>query len=250
MEPEASQAAISAIAALQKRVRELEEQSGLLEDERDSLRLRLNDRDFAYQRREAALNDAASKAKEILNNASVAMSQLREARTERQKLKAEVEDLERQIHEIQSKIKSTKSGHRRTKSGLTDLLRKLAEYEILIGDVVAQPPYRPCLSPDEASLLASREADPDVLPPSLGSILRNLQGLPKSFTTLNLGKKREVVKVLSEASAAVTELNAKIRNLEREKFASSTPKKFDTEIKRLSSQMFILSNEIRKFEFG
>jgi hypothetical protein len=67
---------------------------------------------------------------------------------------------------------------------------------------------------------------------------------------MNLGRKRQVVRALSEASSAVTELNAKIRTVEREKFASSNPKKFDSEIKRLSAHMFLLSNEIRKFEFG
>jgi chromosome segregation ATPase len=249
MEPEPSHAAISAIAALQKRVRDLEDQALILESERESLRLRLNERDAQFDRRKAALNDAAAKAKEILNNTSTAMSQLREARAERQALKGEVENFEKALKEIQGKVRTSKLKSRRFKSGLAELLKKLAEYESLIGDVVGQLPCRPCLTQEEQALLASREVDATIMPPQLEPILANLQSLPKQFAALSLATKRKAVQALSEASAAVTELNAKIRTLEREKFASSTPRKFDSEIRRVSTHMFLLSNEIRKFEF-
>jgi DNA repair exonuclease SbcCD ATPase subunit len=250
MDPEASQAAVSAIAALQQRVRELEEQAALLDDEHESLRIRLDNRDIAFRRREAALNEAMAKAKEIMNSTSAAMAQLSDARAQRQAHRSLVDDLEHQLQTVQGKIKSAKSQQRRAKSGLGDLLRKLAEYEILIGDVVAHRPHRPCLTPDETALISSGIPDPDLLPPSLAPILSALQSLPKNFPELTLGKKRKAVRALSNASAAVTELNAKVRALECEKFASSTPKKFEAEMKRLSVQMFILSREIGKFEFA
>ena len=67
MEPEASRAAIAAIAALQARVRELEKEQMDIISEMDKYKIKINTRDEMVQQRDLVLGSVADKAKEMLN---------------------------------------------------------------------------------------------------------------------------------------------------------------------------------------
>jgi chromosome segregation ATPase len=250
MEPEASRAAISAIAALQQRVRDLEDQRAILEEEQESLRQRLAARDSAFRLRESSLNEATSKAQQILDTTTTAMTQLHEERARRQQLRAQIQEQQLLLDATVLKRRAHKAAHQKSKADLSVLLRMLHEYEILLGDLIMPGLQRAALTQDEATLVLASENDASTLPPNVAAIVRKLQQAPKRFARQSIEKKRVIVQALAEGNAAVTELNSRIKQLETQKFSSSTPKKFEAEVKRISAQLLILSNEMSKFEFG
>lgn len=249
MEPEASRAAIGAIAALQKRVRDLEDEAALLEDDHSSLLARMNERNDIYTIRENALNEATEKAKQILSTASTALIEIRQARAERERLKQQIEETERLIENQDAKIKFKRSNCKSIKASTALLMQWLAEYELLLGDIFTPPPQNANLSPEEIALVSSGEYDPAILPEPLSDILRNLQRLPKRFSKQKIETKRKIVRALCDAEAVLTDLRTKVKGLEKQKFMSSTPKKYEVELKRLAIHTRILSDELRRFDF-
>lgn len=99
------------------------------------------------------------------------------------------------------------------------------------------------------------------LPDSFHEIFRNylprrifktvlwLKQLPKHFRKQSIPIKRKTISVFRVASHEASLLKARIAFLERRKFASSSPKRFNTEIHRYEIQLLILGNEMRRFRF-
>lgn len=249
MEPEASRAAVAAIAALQQRVRDLEIQSDRLEDERSELTREMQTRLTTRAIREKAMDDATDRARQMLSSASTALIQIREARAETAHLKKQIEEMERLIQTQGAKAKRSAARYRGSKQGISGLWQKLAEYEQLLNDVLVPPPQAAHLSVEEIALISTCENDPEILPPVLAKALAALQERPKEFGTQTIVEKRRTVQALTTAKATVADLTARIKNLQYQKFASSEPRKFEAEIRRLATHRLILSNEMQKFTF-
>lgn len=249
MEPEASRAAIGAIAALQKRVRDLEDEAAVLKDDHETLLAKMNERDEAYTIRENALNEATEKAKQMLSTASTALIQIREARSERDRLNEQIAETERLIESQNEKIKARKGACKRVKCDAALLMQRLAEYELILGDIFAPRTPTGSLTSEEISLISSTQSDPNMLPSPLSDVLRNLQRVPKAFTKQSIETKREIVRALLDARSVLTDLNMKMKTLEKQKFSSSTPRKFEVEMKKIALHMRIIANELQKFQF-
>lgn len=99
------------------------------------------------------------------------------------------------------------------------------------------------------------------LPDSFNEVFRNylprrifktvmwLKQLPKKFRKQSIPMKRRIITVLRVARHETSLLSARIAFLERRKFASSSPKRFNTEIHRYEVQLLILANEMKRFRF-
>jgi hypothetical protein len=249
MEPEASRAGIAAIAALQKRVRELEDEGIRLVKEHSVMKRRIRSRFKANADRETALAKIGSKTEEMLNGASSVMNDLREAQNE-------TDWLESRLAETRQLLRSgAKKGHtcyrcsKRDKSALLNLFQKLREYEILLGDILRGPAWSLPLSHEDISILSHYGNDSDVLPPPLCDIHSELKGLPKDFKRQGLGKKRRIVRALRLARGAATEIHGRIKELEKKKYCSSTPRRYESAMKVLSIQLLLISNEMKLFRF-
>jgi hypothetical protein len=178
------------------------------------------------------------------------MTHLHEERARRQQLRAQIQEQQLLLDTTVSKQQSHRIAHQRSKADLSVRLRILHEYEILLGDLIMQGPQRAALTQDEATLVLASENDASTFPPNVARIVRKLQQAPKRFARQSIENKRVIVQALAEGNVAVMELNNRIKQLETQKFSSSTPKKFEKEVKRISAQLLILSNEMSKFEFG
>ena len=100
------------------------------------------------------------------------------------------------------------------------------------------------------------------LPDSFHEIIRNylplrifktvlwLKQLPKHFKKQSIPIKRKTISVFRVASHEASLLKARIAFLERRKFASSSPKRFNSEVHRYEIQLLILGNEMRRFRFS
>lgn len=248
MEPEASRAAIAAIAALQKRIKELEDEGMVLEDEKDHLKQQLDEKNTAFSMRENAYSEAQAKAKQFISLASANLIENRDMRTENQRLKHEIDETQKILKQHKTKLTTIRKKSKKSSMSLSSLMQRLAEYECLLGDLFA-PPSPSSMTTDEIMFYSSAQVDPAILPPAISTIFITLQELPKEFTMQTLETKRKIVQALRVGKSTTTDLNSKIRVLEKQKFSSSKPQKFETEIKRLSAQLLIISNEMKKFVF-
>lgn len=248
MEPEASKSAIAAISALQQRIRDLESETAILDEECQILVQKVETRDSEYAMREKAFNEASERAKQMLSNSSTALIQIREARTEGERISQQISETRVLLRDQNRKIADNNACRKRSKLDRAKIAQRLSEYELLLGDIARPTPGLSDLSPEDRVLIAASESDPMVLPPPFSKVLAELQRMPKAFRRQGIDNKRQIIRALFGAEASINDLSAKIKNLEKQKFASSTPRAFEGKIKREMAHRLILQNETNKFE--
>jgi hypothetical protein len=243
MEPEASKAAIAAIAALQKRVRELEDELNLLEAERESINARIAHRDESYTIRERAFNEATVKAQQMLNSAAEAMIQVREARDESKRLKEQIVTARQLLQKQEIKSHSLRLNERKWRARFLQTNKLLSEYEALLPDVVARPHISLPLSPEEIALVCSAGENSVMLPNGFDQVLEDLRRAPKRFFTGSVETKINSARAIRRAWQGIRELHGQILDAEERK--SGDEKK----ARKLSSLLVVMGNELDKFEF-
>lgn len=246
MEPEPSQAAIAAIAALQDRIKILEDEHSVLTQEYEVLARKKNLFDQKFQARVQAIQDATEKAQTILTTTHKTLTQLQEARNENKRLNHQIEEIEKVLALQIKKNKKLSSQNKMDSATYQMIKQRLEEYEILIGEILAPPPQSNAIFTDNT---LAGDADSALLPEPLNELLKTLQMLPKNFRRQNIETKRAIILSLSAAKSTTSDLNAKIKVLEKEKFLSSTPNRYNNEIKKQNARIIILSNEMNKFNF-
>ncbi|OHT10293.1 hypothetical protein TRFO_04330 [Tritrichomonas foetus] len=249
MDKENSRAALAAIAALQKQIKMLEDENCLLEEEYNSVSKQISERKAKFEERETTLNTARSNAKQMLHNTNLSIQKISGERDENQRLKDHIDEMDNAIKEEVIKQKKLKIMNRKLKSSLNDIMEKNEEYESIIFDIIAPPPISTHLLENEIILVQYSENDPKLLPSPLSEILETMQKLPKLYCLQNPDTKKEIINVVYHAKEAATEIRSKISHLEKRKFSSCSPRKFDSQIHKLSVQLLILSNEMKKFQF-
>jgi hypothetical protein len=249
MEPSASQAAINAIAALQKKVQMLEEEAIVLADQKTRLDQELRMRDSGYQRRELALNEATARAEQMFKNATVSVKENEEMLAENRRLKTEIESVGTSIQSSNSTERSLKSNARRVKSQTSKLMDQIDEYTTLLSEFLSPPPHACFLTSDELAVILSKNGDRDLVLPAFAPILSDLQEMPTDVSNPDMKRRREIACALSRAISAVTDADGTFRRMELQRFDTSAPKRYDTEMRRLSATMALLSNQISEFRF-
>lgn len=242
MEPEASRAAISAIAALQKRIKELEEERITLETEVKSLHTQIDEKNSKFFQREKELQETTIRAKEIISSSSFSLTQIQKAREENEQLKNELEEAEDEYQKaISEKIK------RPTSQQINVLLRQISEYEIIFQDIVSQTQKSQML-PCNSTLFLQLVSDPDLLPQPLRDIVKQLRKLPVTFQNQAISTKRAMVQGICCAREHINRLTDEIRELQSQ-IRKQTPRKLRCEIQTLSAQANVLIQEVSRFRF-
>ena len=242
MEPEASRAAISAIAALQKRIRELEEEKTTLETEVKSLHSQIEEKNGKFLVRERELQETTIRAKEIISSSSFSLTQIQKAREENEQLKIELQEAEDQYQKaISEKIRKPSSQQ------INILLRQISDYEIIFGDIVEQTQKTQML-PCNSAILQQLSSDPDLLPQPLRDIVKQLRKLPSTFQNQSITTKRAMVQGICCAREQINRLSDSVRDL-HSKIRKQTPRKLRYEIQTLSAQADVLIQEVSRFHF-
>ena len=248
MEPEASRAAIAAIAALHARVRELEKEQMDIISEMDKYKIKINTRDEMVQQRALLLDSAADKAKEMLSYVTECNHDRVVARDRNKKLKKNISKAKKTIASFDPNEEEQKRAHRQTvKTELSNILQKVSDYEILLSEYVKPVPSS--CSPEGALRLAVSDGDASLLPQPQRMVLECLQKLPKDFKSQTVEEKKDTIQLLTIAKNYTRELARQIKELELEQINTQEPDRFDSEIKKIAAQHLLISTEMNKFNF-
>ncbi|KAH0789005.1 hypothetical protein GPJ56_007081 [Histomonas meleagridis] len=242
MEVEASHAAVSAIAALQERIRELELEQEELKEERAKLLNILDERDNMHSMREEALNKATEKANQMIANITETMDKVQYFREENKNLRKQIAQSKEALTKSSPKQTSPRCSNTKLKADLKQIKQRLSDYECILGEILTTHPNMATLSHEDLVVI-SRETNQKNLSSKINKIYQSLNQLPKSFSRQKNETKRLTLRTLRKAMYAISEMSLKIEELEKQINR-------EAEIQKLNIQIKILSNEITKFRIG
>ena len=246
MSKDSSQAAVSAIAALQKRLRELEEEKALLTKEVEKLNNHVTTNDEDYTKREQEISEITARANKMLEDSSSTLVQIQEERRLNQKLKKDIFNAQHDLDESEDAVEEILKERAAKKKQVASLDQVLSEYESLFS-VVFQPPQ--LVGRQHQIRMKKSDYDVDLLPVGLRRIARQLQQLPERYSKQPITTKRAMIQGLICTREEVNKLAEKIYALERRRCTSTTPRSLSFEIDKYTKQFMILTNEMRRFKF-
>lgn len=243
-----NEAALASITALQKQIKILELENENLEAEYNSLQRQISIQNSQYEKREDTLTAANQHAKSILQNVKDTLRSVKAVRDENEKLKQELDQSE-QLLEIQKRKKlKLKQEVQETTAELSDLQAAVREQERMLAELCEPPAAVTTLSPEEALILVSNELPENLLTQQQQRIHRRLKKLPKVFSTQDMKTKNDIIRTMIAAKSISQDLISRIRLLEKRKYASSTPKDFESDVKTLASQQIVLTEDMKQFK--
>lgn len=245
----ATSAALSSITALQNRIKALENENCVLKEEYEFLAKQLQDQSSSFNTREFTLTEATEKARSMLKSTTDLTSQMFKERSRNRFLKNQIAESEILLTKQKQKAELNKQAYEEMQNELNVLIQKNADSEALFGQILSPPPLSTYLSQDEALVVISKDVTQETLTPQLFELYQSMVNLPKSFHFQTIDKKREMIKIISDAKYEAVRLLAQIRQFEKKKFASSTPKKVEMDLKKLASQECVIANQIQQFKF-
>lgn len=248
MEPEASRAAISAIAALQNRIKQLEYEHDSLILKKEDYQKKILDKDKAIEKRLELANIASEKAKSMMICMGKAMNDLSKARIENKKLREQIKSTESLIPSVGSGDAYNRKAKRKIKKEYDVLMSKVNDYELLLSEYLKPKLINP--TPDGALALAVADNDPSLLPEPYASTLAELIALPKKFRPQEMDVKRKIIRALCKAKLDTAKLSVQLRNLQRKPFSKkSKPERFDSKYNRVAAQHYMIAKEMSLFSF-
>lgn len=247
MEPEASKAAISAIAALQQRIMELEKEESELTQEKSRLERQISSKDKLLMQKNKLMDEASQKAKEMLTYLSKAVNDLSEARNKNHKLKDTIRDIEGVFPTIGVNEEANRKQKTTLRQETSALINKCNDYEVLLSEYFRPSPL--ANTPTGALILAVSEKDPSLLPPEYSETYQTLLELPKNFREQPLSVKKDTIRILTDARAILNDINNQMKDVQKKRSKPNSTR-FDSEYNKLAAQHLMISNEIGKISFS
>lgn len=246
MTVETSQAAVSAIAALQKRLRELEEEKLNIEKQIEQYSKNASFNNQEFERREREVAEITARAYKMTQENASVLVQIQEERKRRLELKNQLLDLEDQIEECGDACESTRVEARSIKQTQYNYNKILDDYETLLG-LIFEPPK--LVGKKHDFKMRRSDYDIDLLPTSMRRMAQQLSELPAQYKSQNLTTKRAIIQGLVCTREETRKLKEKIYVLERKRNTSTTPRSLSFEINKYIQQFNILSGEMKRFKF-
>lgn len=246
MEVPQSEAAITAIKALQKRVRELEQEKQALNDEIYSLDIQVKLRDEQFANRQHDLVDATEMAKQMVSNAASTMVEIKAERAENERLKQRLALLEEKLGASNPACRTQAvqmENLRRVEKNITD-------FESLLAHIFSNQWQSIAASYLKPSELKNSDIDPDLLPRPVRDIVKRMLELPTKYRAQDIIGKRAIIQGLICSLETASDLAVKIHDLEKEQKVSRTPLRFGIEIHGLAIQLYALTRCINRFCFN
>ncbi|KAH0792808.1 hypothetical protein GPJ56_003286 [Histomonas meleagridis] len=249
MEYQDSKAAVDAMAALQERIRDLEHENAKLKKECQHLSEISSANDSTIKDQESFLVDAANKAKEMLDNASQNLVELRKVKHENRKLQITLEELKKQRTQKIGKEDQFNNVTQRMLHRKRQAEKLISEYEELFCEILSPPDFQldnkgnvPFNNTTFTSITHS-------LPATLQTVLQTLQTLPFPFRTQKLEKKKEIIGILLNARDIAYKISDEIHQLELKKMEGGAVRRVQSEIDVKSVHLHLLVQAMSKFRF-
>ena len=246
MEPEPSQAAISAIEALQIRIRELEKEEKDLTDEITRYKHLVDENDEVRQFREQKYQEMVEKGQAMMEYSQEILNDKDKAREENIRLRYELFNIETTFpfladFEPGQRIKLNKKQIRYLEDD------PLMDYRILLHETAAPR----CLNISKDVLnytIASMRTSPS-LPKPISSLVDKLMRAPKNVKSMPLKKKIQTMDLILHARDKATQISYKISRLYQKSVIKGTPHMHDTDISTLYKSYVLITQELEKFVF-
>ncbi|KAK8866319.1 hypothetical protein M9Y10_009280 [Tritrichomonas musculus] len=243
-----SKAAVDAMAALQARIKELENYNARIRKECQRLKVLAETDENSLNEREASLMNAADKAKQMLEGASESLIELRKVRHDNRQLQNRLEQLQndlsaRVIQENKAKEKLLKLSDKKDNAE-----KLLKEYEELFCEILSPPDFQ-LNGNGQIPFTNTIAVTTHSLPATLQTAVMMLQTLPFPFRDQKLEKKREIISVLLNAREIAYKIQEEIHQLELQKLESGSIRRIQAEIDVKSSHLYLLTQAMSRFRF-
>jgi hypothetical protein len=127
-------------------------------------------------------------------------------------------------------------------------MSQLSIHECLIEEICSPHEESALLTQDEALLFSAGDIPSDLLPRILAQLHGKLQVLPKSFRSQDLETKKNGLRTGGCTGSRAAALYS-IKFAEKRKFASSAPRRFETDAKKFSGQQCVICHDMRQLSF-
>ena len=245
-ENETSLAAVSAIAALQKRIRILENEKIQIQSQIEELQQKFQTQDNDYSIREKELQSVTERANRIIEESKCSLSQIKEDRALNISLKQQIS----QYNELIEQKNSESQQNHFNKNHWLQIQKKTRQI-INDYDILLQMFYSPTrLIGKRKNLLKSKlSSDINVLPLNSRRIVQLLQQLPSTYNKQTNKIKRSILQGIRCSLHITNDLTDQIFNMEKQLTTSKTPRSLTYEINKLVTEFEIISKEINRFKF-
>lgn len=241
-----SQAAVLAIAALQCRIRELEEEEGTLKLEVEKLKKTVKLKENEFEKRERELEIVFERARNMKQQAENALIEIEQETYANYKLKKDLEKQKMVISNSKKVTNSKKSAKKGMKTQFKDHKKLGDEYEDLLSIIFSPPEL---IGKIKSKKHATKKSDIDLLPVKVRNICLKLLELPKNFSKQKMCVKNEIIHNLILAREEARRLSDRIYRLENNRLVTLSPQsaanELKTDIKRFNTIVDIMNN----FEF-
>ena len=247
MEEDENPILADAIAALQARVRELEDANGAYRREITLLRLRLSETTRSQTSTEEHMLFQADNTAQMLESASEALKDLRQLRRENRMLKDAKQDIEKELGKLlreNSELKAKAAVMSQKTRELTDLEH---EYESMILDVLTPAPPGKDVKLNIQFMHSSVAKETHSLPAKLQMLLNQLHRFPTDFSGQRIGMKKQIIEALEDGKEMIDTLNFEIEQLKGNMKGPNRQKRLKPEIDTKMNHIAVLQHTMNRF---
>ena len=245
MEPAASESAIAAIDALQRRIRELEKEEKKLKSEKERYLQIINGNDDVYLLREEKIKEMIDKGDEMMNYSKKLTAEKENAKTENQILRKKLLNFEKAFPSL------AKGSPKKKAKPIPDKIKfetqnMIKDYQILLKESIV--PMELQVPKEELNFALVASSSPSI-PDKINFLIEELSASPKNLQTLSFSKKMYIMELLLQARDKATQLSTRISVLKQTAVIKDKVHANDPQIAKYYKSYVLLTREINKFRF-
>jgi regulator of replication initiation timing len=237
-----------AMAGLQQRIAELEEDNSAYRREISVLRLKLNSTTKTQTSSESELIFAAGGTIQMLASATETLKELRHVKQANRQLAAQCASMERSLGKLLRENADLKTKISVTRDKLQDSRGLQYEYDALFLEFLIPRQIR---SPDKLHIAFAHSSvtrDTHSLPRKIQMLLQDLQALPIDFSKQRMDVKRRIIDVLGSAKEMVDYLEEEIAVIELESVGSTSQRRTRPVIERKQNHIAVIIQMMNRLQ--
>ena len=237
MDNETSNSAIAAIAALQNRIKLLEEENNNFQKEKLKLETKINCKNKFFFYKNKAMENASEKAKEILSYISSTILEVQKEKEKNNFIRNQIKEIELLIPNKLENLNQKKKIKKEFLKNFNYYLNIINQYDLILFEI-----FKPIEFCQYEEINSNISINLNYFDSDIQNLLKKLIKLPKNFIKQSLFKKKKILYYLKESKIKLKLIEYQINQI-------YDLNKFNEELKKLNLQYFIIINELNKFIF-
>ncbi|EAY03181.1 hypothetical protein TVAG_049650 [Trichomonas vaginalis G3] len=246
LEPKASEAAISAIAALQQRIRDLEKEREQLLKEKDHFEKHGFENIMRISEREMRCDQAQVVGNDIINYVNRIQTDVQNAKKKNRELKELLFNMEAAFPELSGNVKYSLRCKQEIKENSYLATDTLNDYQILLRDIIRIEPIN--INDNIRTKLDIIDFSKIQIPDFVEPIIEELQSCPKNFKKISTKKQFKNVQHIFKARDCIRYITNRITFLSENAVVTKRFNMYDGEIFELYKGYAELYKEYKKFK--